>query len=65
MGDPVGDMGEAIAVDIDDPPAGVPQPGIEPENAHRLRPLSAHAGGEGAQEVGRVRSVIVRRRAAP
>ena len=44
MGDPVGDMGEAIAVDVDDPPAGVPQPGIEPENPHRLRPLSAQRG---------------------
>ena len=34
MRDAVGDIDEAIAVDIDDPPASVPQPGIEPQNAH-------------------------------
>ena len=35
MDDPVGDMGQPVAGHVDDPPAGMAQPGIEPENAHR------------------------------
>src|SRR5438034_5615373 len=35
MYDPVGDVGQAITGDVDHPPAGVPQSGIEPQNAHR------------------------------
>ena len=57
MGDAVGDMGQAIAVDIDDPPAGVAQPGIEPENAHGLRSLSAHWGEEREAPGGRSGSI--------
>ena len=30
----IGDMAQAIADNIDDPPSGVPQPGIKPENPH-------------------------------
>ena len=35
MHHPVGDVGQPVAGNVDDPPAGVPQPGIEPENAHQ------------------------------
>ena len=34
VSDAVGDMDQAIAVDVDDPPTGMPQPGIEPQHAH-------------------------------
>ncbi len=34
MSNAVADMRQPIAVDIDDPPTGVPQTGIEPQNAH-------------------------------
>ena len=36
MDDAVGDMAQPVALDVDDAPAGVPQPGIEPENPHRV-----------------------------
>ena len=35
--DPVGDMGQPVAGDVDDPPAGMAQPGIEPDHAHPSR----------------------------
>ena len=37
MDNAIGDVGQPIAGDIDDPPPGMPQPGIEPENPHRRR----------------------------
>jgi len=30
----IGDVGQVIAGHIDDPPTGMPQPGIEPQNTH-------------------------------
>ena len=47
--DAVGDMGQAVAGDIDDPPAGMAQAGIETENAHRINTPLPQAGEGGAR----------------
>src|SRR5258708_27692749 len=38
--DAVGDVAQAVAVNVDDPPTGVAKPGIETENAHSAHALS-------------------------